>query len=143
MRPLEGAKGQGPPEAAGPSNGTRQRARLEDHVKIQRPRTRGATAAGETKRRAMQQSPRRQTAMMARHFTVGRCTDALIPALGLDASTPAAPFKCCLLDALDTSRTSSSTTSSSDTSSSDGSFCLLCRHRIRELRGKTPRAPLG
>jgi hypothetical protein len=34
-RPLEGAKGQGPPKAAGPSNGTRQRARLEDHVKMQ------------------------------------------------------------------------------------------------------------
>jgi hypothetical protein len=33
-RPLEGAKGQGPPEAAGPSNGTRQRAWLEDHVKM-------------------------------------------------------------------------------------------------------------
>jgi hypothetical protein len=33
-RPLEGAKGQEPPEAAGPSNGTRQRARSEDHVKM-------------------------------------------------------------------------------------------------------------
>jgi hypothetical protein len=50
MRSLEGVKGQGPLEAAGPSNGTRQRARSEDHVKMQRPRTRGATAAGETKR---------------------------------------------------------------------------------------------
>jgi hypothetical protein len=50
-RPLEGVKGQGPPEAAGPSNGTRQRARSEDHVKMQRPRTRGTTAVSETKRR--------------------------------------------------------------------------------------------
>jgi hypothetical protein len=69
MRPPEGAKGQGPPEAAGPSNGTRQRAvrgpcedaellgpptarvnaRSGDHVKMQRPRTHGATAAGEMK----------------------------------------------------------------------------------------------
>jgi hypothetical protein len=32
---------------------------------MQRPRTRGATAAGEMKRRAMQQSPRCQTVMMA------------------------------------------------------------------------------
>jgi hypothetical protein len=30
-----GVKGQGPTEAARPSNGTRQRARLEDHVKMQ------------------------------------------------------------------------------------------------------------
>jgi hypothetical protein len=35
MHPLEGAKSQGPPEAAGPSNSTRQRARSEDHVKMQ------------------------------------------------------------------------------------------------------------
>jgi hypothetical protein len=96
---------------------------------MQRPRTRGATAAGEMKRRATQQSSRRQTVMMAHHFTAGRCADALIPTLGLDASTPAAPFKCSLLDALDTSPTSSSTTSSSNTSPSDGSFCLLRRRR--------------
>jgi hypothetical protein len=35
MRPFEGAKGQGPPEAAGTSNGMRQHARSEDHVKMQ------------------------------------------------------------------------------------------------------------
>jgi hypothetical protein len=35
MCPLEGAKGQGPPEVARPSNGMRQRARSEDHVKMQ------------------------------------------------------------------------------------------------------------
>jgi hypothetical protein len=49
-RPLEGAKGQGPPEAAGPSNGMRQcavRGPCED-AELQ---TRGATAVGETKRR--------------------------------------------------------------------------------------------
>jgi hypothetical protein len=51
MRPLKGAKGQGPLEAAGPSNSMRQCAWSEDHVKMQRPRTRGATTAGETKRR--------------------------------------------------------------------------------------------
>jgi hypothetical protein len=49
MHPLEGEKGQGPPEAAGPSNGMRPRARSEDHVKMQRPQTRGAAVAGETK----------------------------------------------------------------------------------------------
>jgi hypothetical protein len=87
--------------------------RSEDHVKMQRPQMRSATAAGEMKRRVMQQSPRCQTDMMARHFTAGRCADALIPVLGLDALTPATPFKCSLLDTLDTSPTSSSTTSSS------------------------------
>jgi hypothetical protein len=77
------------------------------------------------------------------HFTTERCADTLIPVLGLDASTPAVPFKCSLLDALDTSPISSSTTSSTDTSSSDGCFCFLRRRRIRELGGKTPRVPLG
>jgi hypothetical protein len=110
---------------------------------MQRPRTRGATADGETKRRATQQSPRRQTAMMARHFNAGRCANALIPTLGLDASTPAAPFKCSLLDALGTSLSSSSTTSSSDIFSSHGSLCLLRRCRICELGGETSRAPPG
>jgi hypothetical protein len=71
MRPLWGAKGQGPPEASGPSNGTRQRMRSEDLVKMQRLQTRGVTVAGETKQQATQQSPMRQTAMMARHFTAG------------------------------------------------------------------------
>jgi hypothetical protein len=110
---------------------------------MQRPRTCGVTTAGEAKRRMMQQSPRRQTAMMARHFTAGCCADALIPALGLDASTPAAPFNCILLDALDTSPTSSSTTSSSYIFPSHGSLCLLLHRRISELRGETPRAPPG
>jgi hypothetical protein len=110
---------------------------------MQRPRTRGATAAGETKRWATQQSPRRQTAMMEHHFTAGRCADALIPALGLDASTPAAPFKCSLLDALDTSLSSSSTTSSSDIFLSHGSLCLLRRRQICELGGETSWAPPG
>jgi hypothetical protein len=89
----------------------------------------------------MQQSPRHQTVMTARHLTAGHCADALIPALGLDASTPAVPFKCSLLDTPDTSPTSSSTTSSSDTSPSEGSFCLLRRRQIRELGGEAPRAP--
>jgi hypothetical protein len=103
MRPLEGAKGQGPPEAAGPSNGTRHRAWSEDHVKMQRLRTCGATAAGETKRQASQQSPRRQTVMMAHHFAAECCIDAPIPALGFDASKPTAPFKCSLFDTSGTS----------------------------------------
>jgi hypothetical protein len=110
---------------------------------MQRPRTRGATAADETKRRATQQSPKCQTTMMVRHFTAGRCADAPIPALGLDASTPAASFKCSLLDALGTSPTSFSTTSSSDIFPSHGSLCLLRRRWICELGGETPQAPLG
>jgi hypothetical protein len=71
MRRLEGAKGQGPPVAVGPSNGTRQRMRSEDHVKMQRPRTRGVTAASEMKRRATQRCPMHQTVMIACHFTAG------------------------------------------------------------------------
>jgi hypothetical protein len=58
---------------------------------MQRLRTHGATIAGEMKQQATQQSPRRQTAMMARHFTTGHCADALILALGYDASMLAAP----------------------------------------------------
>jgi hypothetical protein len=104
---------------------------------------RGATAVVETKRRATQQSLRCQTVMMAHHFTAERCADAPIPALGFDASTPVAPFKCSLLDTLGTSPTSSSATSSSGTSPSHGSLCLLRRRRIRELGGETPRAPPG
>jgi hypothetical protein len=107
MRPLEGAKGQGPPEAAGPSNGTRQRARSEDHAKMQRLRTRGMTADGETKWQVSQQSPRHQSVMMARHFSAERCADAPIPALGFDALKPATPFKCSLLDTSGTSPSSS------------------------------------
>jgi hypothetical protein len=102
---------------------------------MQRPRMRGATAAGEMKQRAMQQSPRRQTIMMVRHFTAERCADAPIPVLRFDALTLAAPFKCSLLDTLGTSSTSPSTTSSSGTSPSNGPFCLLRRHRIHELGG--------
>jgi hypothetical protein len=102
---------------------------------MQRPQTHGETAAGETKRRATQQSPRHQTVMMARHFAAERCADAPIPALRFDASTLAAPFKCSLLDTLGTSPTSPSTTSSSGTSPSNGPFCLLRRRRIRELGG--------
>jgi hypothetical protein len=101
---------------------------------------RGATAAGETKRQASQQSPRRQTAMMACHFAVERCADAPIPALRLDASTPTAPFKCSLLDTSGTSSPSSSTTSPSDGSPSDGSLCLLHRCWIW-LGGEAPWAP--
>jgi hypothetical protein len=108
---------------------------------MQRPRTRGATAAGETKWRAMQQSPRRQTAMMAHHFTAGHCTDALIPTLGLDASTPAVPLN-----------VASSTPSAlhslppvllppKSSFLSHGSLCFLRRHRIFELGGEAPRAP--
>jgi hypothetical protein len=102
---------------------------------MQRLRTRGVTADGEMKRRATQQSPRRQTVMMAHHFTVERCADAPIPTLRFDASTPAAPFKCSLLNTLGTSPTSPSTTPSSGTSLSDGSLWLLLRRRIRELGG--------
>jgi hypothetical protein len=142
MRPLEGAKGQGPPEAAGPSNGTRQRARSEDHVKMQRLRTRGTTTAGDTKRQASQQSLRHQTVMMAHHFAAKRCADAPIPALGVDTSTSAAPFKCSLLDTSGTSSSSSSTTSFLDASPSDGSLRLLRRHWIW-LGGETPWAPPG
>jgi hypothetical protein len=110
---------------------------------MQRPLTHGATAAGEMKQRAMQQSPRHQTVRMVRHFTAERCADAPIPVLGFDASTPATHFKCSLLDTLNTLPTSSSATSSFDTSPSDGSLCLLRRRRIRELGGETPRAPPG
>jgi hypothetical protein len=70
---------------------------------MQRPRTRGAIAAGEKKRRAMQQSPRRQIVMMAHRFAEEHCASALIPALRFDASMPAAPFKCSLLDTSGTS----------------------------------------
>jgi hypothetical protein len=139
---LEGAKGQGPPEADGPSNGMRQRAWLEDHVKMQRSWMHGATAAGEMNRRASHQSPRHQTIMKARHFTAEHCADALIPVMGLDASTPPAPFKCSLLDASGTSSSPSSTASSSDTSSCDGSLCLL-HHRWIWLGGEMPWAPPG
>jgi hypothetical protein len=66
--------------------------RSEDHVKKQRLRTRGAAAAGETKRRATLQSPRRQTVMMARRFTAERCANASIPTLRFDASTPNVPL---------------------------------------------------
>jgi hypothetical protein len=38
---------------------------------MQRLRTHDMTVAGETKRRATQQSPMHQTAMMARHFIAG------------------------------------------------------------------------
>jgi hypothetical protein len=110
---------------------------------MQRPWTRGVTTAGETKRWATQQSLRRQTATMACHFTAGHCANALIPTLGLDASTSAVPFKCSLLDALGTSLTSSSTTSSSYASPSHGSLCLLHRCQICELRGEAPRMPPG
>jgi hypothetical protein len=79
----------GPQKLLGPPT-ARVNARSEDHVKMQRPRTRGATAAGEMKRRPTQQSPRRQTVMMARHFAAERCTNAPIPALIFDASTLAA-----------------------------------------------------
>jgi hypothetical protein len=72
----------GPPTA-------RVNAQSEDHVKMQRPRMRGVTTAGEIKRRATQESPRLQTVMMARHFAAERCADTLIPALRFDASTPA------------------------------------------------------
>jgi hypothetical protein len=50
MHPLKGAKGEGPLVAIGPSNGMRQRMQVEDHVKMQRPRTRGVPSAGEMKR---------------------------------------------------------------------------------------------
>jgi hypothetical protein len=70
---------------------------------MQRPRTGGMSAAGETKRRASQQSPRRQTVMMAHHFATERCADAPIPMLGFDALKPTAPFKCSLLDTSGTS----------------------------------------
>jgi hypothetical protein len=51
-RPLEGEKGQGAPEATRPSNGTRQRLRSEDHLKIQTEWTHGMVSSGELKQRA-------------------------------------------------------------------------------------------
>jgi hypothetical protein len=80
---------------------------------MQRPQTCGATAAGETKRRAMQQSPRRQTVMMARCFATERCANASNPALRFDASMSAAPFQCSFLETFGNSPSSSSATSSS------------------------------
>jgi hypothetical protein len=80
---------------------------------MQRPQTCGMTVAGETKWRAMRQSLRRQTIMMARRFTAERCTNASIPALRLDASTLAAPLKYNLLETSGTSPSSSSATYSS------------------------------
>jgi hypothetical protein len=117
--------------------------RSENHVKMQRPWTHGATAAGETKWRVTQQSPRRQTAMMARHFTAGHCADAPIPVLGRDASMPAAPLNA-----------ASSTPSALHSlppvllprktpSPSHGSLCFLRRYWIFELGGETPWAPPG
>jgi hypothetical protein len=102
---------------------------------MQRPQIRGATAAGVRKQQVTQQSPRRQSIMMAHRFIAARCADALIPVLRFDASTPAVPFKCSLLDTLGTSTTSPSTTSSSGTSPRNGPFCLFSRRRIRELGG--------
>jgi hypothetical protein len=110
---------------------------------MQRPWMCGATAAGETKQRVTQQSPRRQTAMMARHFTTGHCADASIPALGLDASTLAAPFN-----------TASSTPSAphslplvllppKTSNPSHGSLWFFRRRRIFELMGEVPWAPPG
>jgi hypothetical protein len=116
-------------------NDTRQRARSEDHVKMQRPRTRGATAAGEMKRRAMQQSSRRQTTMMARQFIAGHCANAPIPAatpLNAASSVPSAPHS--LPPVLLPPKTSSP---------SHGSLCFLHCRRIFELGGEAPRAPLG
>jgi hypothetical protein len=84
-------RARGPQKLLGPPM-ARVNARSEDHMKIQRPRTRGAAAAGETKWRATLQSPRRQTIMMARRFTAEHCANASIPALRFDALTPAAPL---------------------------------------------------
>jgi hypothetical protein len=80
---------------------------------MQRLQTCGTTAAGETKWRAMQQSPRRQTIMMARRFAAERCANASIPMLRFDASTLAAPLKYSLLETSGTSPSSSSVTYSS------------------------------
>jgi hypothetical protein len=65
----------------------------EDHVKKQRPQTRGAAAAGEMKQRAMLRSLRRQPVIMMRHLTAERCANALIPAQRFDASMLDAPLK--------------------------------------------------
>jgi hypothetical protein len=56
---LRERRARGPQKLLGPPT-ARVNARSEDHVKMQRLRTRGMTAAGETKWRATQQSPRRQ-----------------------------------------------------------------------------------
>jgi hypothetical protein len=79
----------GPQKLLGPPT-ARVNARSEDHVKMKRTQMCGATATGEMKRRAMQQSPRRQTVMMAHHFAAERCANAPIPALRFDASTSVA-----------------------------------------------------
>jgi hypothetical protein len=118
----------------------RVNARSEDHVKIQRPRTRGAAAAGETKRRATLQSPRHQTVMMARRFTAERCANASIPALRSDASTPDAPFKYSLLETSGTSPSSSCSPLLSRRRA-HGSFQLF--HRRTKLGNEMPWTPAG
>jgi hypothetical protein len=50
--------------------------------------------------------------MMARRFTAEHCTDASVPALRFDASTPAVPLKYNLLETSGTSLSSSSATAS-------------------------------
>jgi hypothetical protein len=100
---------------------------------MQRLRTRGVTVA----------VPEASNRHMARHFTAGRCADALIPALGLDASTPAAPLNAA-------SSTPSALHSlppvllpSQTPSSSHGPFCFLRHRRICKLGGEALWAPPG
>jgi hypothetical protein len=111
---LRERRARGPQKLLGPPTAC-VNARSEDHVIMQRPRTRGTTAAGEMKWRATLLSPRHQTAMMARRFAAERCTNASIPALRLDALTSTAPLKYGLLETSGTSPSSSSATSSSAT----------------------------
>jgi hypothetical protein len=88
---LRERRARGPQKLLGPPT-AHVNARSEYHVKRQRLQTRGVTAAGEMKRRATQQSPRRQTVMMAHRFTTERCSNASIPVLRFDASTPDVPL---------------------------------------------------
>jgi hypothetical protein len=59
--------------------------------------------------------PEASNVMMARRFAAERCANASVPALGFDATAPAAPLKQSLLETSGTSPSSSSATSSSTT----------------------------
>jgi hypothetical protein len=90
--PSRGSEGTGAPEAAGPSNGTRQRAVrgpcevVEDSGRVAQPQLARRNGGDATVSEA---SP----LIMMRRLTAERCANASIPALGLDASTPDAPLK--------------------------------------------------
>jgi hypothetical protein len=81
--------------------------------------------------------------MMARRFTAGHCANAPIPALGLNASTPATPLNVAssmpsALHSLPPVLLPPQTPSPSH-----GSFCFLRHRQICKIGGKVPRAPPG